>query len=134
MDYKLITPKQAVTINNNFNIELEDLYKLERNQASNIINSYIQLCNRYTDILIEDGAVDFKKNKSISVISKISDLKSSKIGELYDVKPIHDNMHRLCMLKLQGKSSKETPIPKSISKNICECLFEKNKNLSKIFC
>jgi hypothetical protein len=34
------------------------------------------------------------------------------------------------MLKLQGKSSKETPIPKSISKNICECLFEKNKNLS----
>jgi len=78
----------------------------------------------------DKSLLDFKKNKSISVISKISDLKSSKIGELYDVKPIHDNMHRLCILKLHGKSSKEKPIPKSVSKNICECLFEKNKQLS----
>jgi hypothetical protein len=80
--------------------------------------------------MTDKSLLDFKKAKSISIASKISDIKSSKIGELYDVKPIHDNMHRLCLIKVQGKASKETPIPKKISKEICECLFEKNKDLS----
>jgi hypothetical protein len=80
--------------------------------------------------ITDKSLLDFKKTKSISVASSISDLKSSKIGELYDVKPIRDNMQRLCLVKIQGKSSKEVPIPKNVSKDICECLFEKNKELS----
>lgn len=80
--------------------------------------------------MTDKSLLDFKKAKSISVASKISDLKSSKIGELYDVKPIHDNMHRLCIIKLQGKAAKHSPITKKVSKDICECLFEKNKDLS----
>jgi len=81
--------------------------------------------------ITDKSLLDFKKTKSISVASKISDIKSSKIGELYDVKPIHDNMHKLCLLKLQGKTDKSNiPIPKKINKDICECLFEKNKSLS----
>ena len=82
--------------------------------------------------ITDKSLLDFKKTKSISVASKISDLKSSKIGELSDVKPIHDNMHKLCLLKMHGKLSKEIPIPipKQINKDICECLFEKNKSLS----
>lgn len=82
--------------------------------------------------ITDKSLLDFKKTKSISVASKISDLKSSKIGELSEVKPIHDNMHKLCLLKMHGKLSKEIPIqiPKQINKDICECLFEKNKSLS----
>ena len=82
--------------------------------------------------ITDKSLIDFKENKSISVASSISELKSSKIGELYDVKPIHDNMQRLCQNKIQAKSQKTTtiPLPKHVSKQICECLFEKNKNLS----
>lgn len=81
--------------------------------------------------IADKSLLDFKKTKSISVASKISDLKSSKIGELSDVKPIHDNMHKLCLLKMQGKTDKSNmSIPKKINKDICECLFEKNKSLS----
>ena len=81
--------------------------------------------------MTDKSLFDFKKTKSISVASKISDLKSSKIGELYNVKPIHDNMHKLCLLKMQAKTDKSVvSIPKKINKNICTCLFEKNKSLS----
>lgn len=81
--------------------------------------------------ITDKSLLDFKKTKSISVASKISDLKSSKIGELSEVKPIHDNMHKLCLLKMQGKTDKSNmSIPKKINKDICECLFEKNKSLS----
>jgi len=80
--------------------------------------------------ITDKSLLDFKKTKSISVASSISDLKTSKIGEFYEVKPIRDNMQRLCLVKIQGKSSKEVPIPKNVSKDICECLFEKNKELS----
>ncbi len=81
----------------------------------------------YTDASISD----FRQKKSISVATTESDIKSSKIGELYDVKPIHDNIQRLCQLKLQGRSLKEEgkPLPKNVNKNICECLFEKNRLL-----
>ena len=43
-------------------------------------------------------------------------------------------MHRLCQIKLQGKSVKalqsKVPLSKNVSKDICTCLFEKNKLLS----
>ena len=80
--------------------------------------------------MTDKSLLDFKKAKSISVASRITDLKSSKISELYEVKPIHDNMQRLCLLKMQAKSSKDIPIPKKVCKDICECLFEKNKELT----
>jgi hypothetical protein len=75
---------------------------------------------------------DFQASKSITVATTKSDITSSKIGELYDVKPIHDNIQRLCNLKIAGKIAKEYPqgsIPKHVSKQICKCLFEKNSGL-----
>ena len=79
----------------------------------------------------DKSLIEFRKNKSISATTTISDIKSSKIGELYDVKPIYDNIQRLCNLKLQGRSIKEKkePLPKNVSKSICHCLFEKNSKL-----
>jgi hypothetical protein len=107
--------------------------KTKMKRKSTIKSKQKQLLEQFNmDLDITDKSlIDFKKSKSISVASKISDLKSSKIGELYDVKPIHDNMHKLCLLKLQGKTDKTNiSIPKKINKDICECLFEKNKSLS----
>lgn len=85
------------------------------------------------DLDITDKSLkDFQASKSITVATTKSDITSSKIGELYDVKPIHDNIQRLCQMKLKGKIAKEYPnsnIPKYIPKQICKCLFEKNSNL-----
>lgn len=78
----------------------------------------------------DKSLIDFQKSKSISVATTKSDIKSSKIGELYSVKPIHDNIQRLCQLKIHGKSVKEgQPLPKHVGKKLCECLFEKNQGL-----
>ena len=75
---------------------------------------------------------DFQASKSITVATTKSDITSSKIGELYEVKPIQENMQRLCQLKVAGKMAKEFPkgkIPNQASKQICKCLFEKNSGL-----
>jgi hypothetical protein len=75
---------------------------------------------------------DFQASKSITVATTKSDITSSKIGELYDVKPIHENIQNLCQLKVAGKIAKEYPneeIPKHVPKHICKCLFEKNSGL-----
>jgi len=75
---------------------------------------------------------DFQASKSITVATTKSDITSSKIGELYEVKPIYENIQRLCQLKVAGKIAKEYPdeeIPKTVPKQICKCLFEKNSGL-----
>lgn len=82
--------------------------------------------------LSDQSLLDFKQSKSISIATKSSDIKSSRLGELYSVKSIHDSIMRLCQNKVQAKASKHagTSIPKSVSKDICNCLFEKNKGLT----
>ena len=75
---------------------------------------------------------NFQLSKSITVATTKSDITSSKIGELYEVKPIYENLQRLCQLKLSGKIAIEyhkEEIPKHVPKQICKCLFEKNKGL-----
>jgi len=75
---------------------------------------------------------DFQASKSITVATTKSDITSSKIGELYEVKPIYENIQRLCQLKVAGKIAKEYPdeeISKTVPKQICKCLFEKNSGL-----
>ena len=77
--------------------------------------------------LTDQSFIDFKKSKSISITTKLSDIKESKIGELYDTKILHDKLNSLCIKKV---SAKGIPITKKVSKDICECLFDKNKELS----
>ncbi len=85
------------------------------------------------DLDMTDKSIrDFQASKSITVATTKSDIISSKIGELYEVKPIHDNIQRLCQLKIEGKMVKEYPdekMPKHVSNQICKCLFEKNRGL-----
>jgi len=77
--------------------------------------------------LADQSFIDFKKSKSMSITTKLSDIKESKIGELYDTKVLHDKLNSLCIKKV---SAKGLPITKKVSKDICECLFDKNKELS----
>ena len=107
--------------------------KLKTVKSSSKKKSYKQNTkqNYKAHIDITDKSIlEFKKNKSISIISKSSDLKTSKIGELYEVKPIYDNMNRICSMKIQSKTEKNNPIPKNITKQLCNCLFEKNKKIT----
>ena len=77
--------------------------------------------------LTDKSFLDFKKSKNISINTKLSSVKESKIGELYDTKILYDRINKLCVKKV---SSKGINLTKKASADICNCLFDKNKNLS----
>jgi hypothetical protein len=78
----------------------------------------------------------FRKSKSISIASRLTDVKDTQIGELTDMKPIHDVMSNLCISKMSKKkyimpdTGDMKPINKKLATSVCECLFEKNRDLS----
>ena len=75
--------------------------------------------------------VDFKKSKSLTILSKPSDIKSiTSVGEFYNLLDIHDNINKNCINKIKGKVIDGVQLNKKIGKNICDCLFEKNKDLT----
>ena len=74
---------------------------------------------------------NFKNLHSLSLTtSSSSNLKTSKLGDIYDVKQIGDKMNKLCEDKLNSKSVNDIQLNTHVSKKICKCLFEKNKNLT----
>ena len=74
---------------------------------------------------------NFIKSKSISGTSNPSDIKkSSYIGEVYGVKDLHNKIQHMCITKVSNKKVKNLNLNKKIAKQICECLFDKNKDLS----
>ena len=93
-------------------------------------SNYSQIAKSNKLIDHEDSSLlDFKRNKYMSAVSSVSDAKSriSHIGELYDYPQFHDKMNIICKNKIMNKDKK---LNKNISAKICECLFEKNKNLT----
>ena len=78
----------------------------------------------------------FRKSKSISIASRLTNVKDTQIGELTDMKPIHDVMSNLCISKMSKKkyimpdTGNMKPINKKLATSVCECLFEKNRDLS----
>lgn len=81
------------------------------------------------NISMEDKSLlDFKKSKSFSVATTLSEYKvKSHIGEIYDYKPLHNKINNMCINKIINK---EPSLNKKNSKALCECIFNKNKNLS----
>ena len=74
---------------------------------------------------------NFKNLHSLTLTtSTSSNLKTSKLGDIYDVKQIGDKMNKLCEDKLHSKSVNDIQLNTHVSKKICKCLFEKNKNLT----
>ena len=75
--------------------------------------------------------VDFKKSKSLTILSKPSDIKTiTSVGEFYNLLDIHDNINKNCINKVKDKSIDGVQLNKNIAKTICTCLFEKNKDLT----
>lgn len=85
---------------------------------------------KYKNTKKTKSITDFKKSKSISIISTMTDLKKkSTVGELYDVDELQKIMNSRCNKNVSKKIVEGVEM-KKISKNICNCLFEKNKNLN----
>jgi hypothetical protein len=75
--------------------------------------------------------LNFKSNKSISIATNISDIKSgSSIDDIYSIKELHDNMQKICINKVIKKKSQGISLNRKISKDLCDCLFDKNKDLT----
>jgi hypothetical protein len=80
---------------------------------------------------LEDmSLLDYKKSKSFFSASSLSTYKSkTHIGEIYDYKPLHDKINNIC---IKNMIKKQPILNKKISKDLCECIFDKNKELSII--
>ena len=80
----------------------------------------------------------FRESKSISIASRLTDIKQTSVGELTDYKPIHDILINQCVEKMHQRryllptsdGSESKHIPKLLATKACSCLFEKNKDLS----
>jgi hypothetical protein len=98
--------------------------RVSNTNKNNNINSNINKTT-LTSIL------DYKKNKSLTTFSKPSDIKSAtSVGEFYNLLEIHDNINKNCINKVKLKVVDGIQLNKKVSKDICNCLFEKNKNLN----
>jgi hypothetical protein len=80
--------------------------------------------------LEDTSLMDYKKTKSLFSTSSLSTYKTkTHIGEIYDYKPLHDKINSIC---IKNMIKKQPTLNKKISKDICECIFDKNKELSII--
>ena len=87
--------------------------------------------NNVKTLNLEDmSLLDYKKTKSFSSVSSLSAYKTkTHIGEIYDYKPLHDKINNIC---IKNMIKKQPILNKKISKDLCECIFDKNKELSII--
>lgn len=84
--------------------------------------------NKQTLNLEDMSLLDYKKTKEFSSITSLSNYKSkTHIGEIYDYKPLHDKINNICIKNI---IKKQPSLNKKISKDLCECIFDKNKELS----
>jgi hypothetical protein len=97
-----------------------------KNKFKEITNPEI---SKLTDYSTEEKSLlDLLKSKNISVTTSVSSIKSkSHISDIYDYKPLHDKINMMCSKKIIDKEPK---LNKKTSKQICECLFNKNKDLT----
>ena len=95
------------------------------NNTLNTINNKSKQSTTLTSL------IDFKKDKSFTILTKPSEIKSStNIGEFYNLLEIHDNINKSCLNKVKDKEINGIKLNKPIAKKICNCLFEKNKNIT----
>ena len=87
--------------------------------------------NKSHSIANSKSLLDFKIDKSITIFTKINDIKTStNIGDFYNLLEIHDTMNKNCLNKVQNKYIDGIKLNKIVAKNICTCLFDKNQHLT----
>lgn len=97
-----------------------------KNKFKEITNPEISKLENYSSE--EKSLLDLLKTKHISVATSVSSIKSkSHISDIYDYKPLHDKINMMCSKKIIDKEPK---LNKKTSKQLCECLFNKNKDLT----
>jgi hypothetical protein len=103
--------------------------KIKKTKKSNKSNKSLTYDKK--NISLEDmSLLDYKKTKEFSSITSLSNYKSkTHIGEIYDYKPLHDKINNICIKNI---IKKQPSLNKKISKDLCECIFDKNKELSII--
>ena len=74
---------------------------------------------------------DFTKTKSLTSLSKPSDIKSTtSVGDFYNLIDMYDNINKNCINKIKDNVVDGIKLNKKVAKDICNCLFEKNKDLT----
>jgi len=117
--------KSSVTKTSNQNSVTKTSKQNSVNYTLNTINNKSKQSTTLTSL------IDFKKDKSFTILTKPSEIKSStNIGEFYNLLEIHDNINKSCLNKVKDKEINGIKLNKPVAKKICNCLFEKNKNIT----
>lgn len=75
--------------------------------------------------------LDFTKSKSLTSLSKSSDIKSTtSVGDFYNLIDTYDTINQNCINKVKDKFVDGIKLNKKVAKDVCSCLFEKNKDLT----
>ena len=104
---------------------------IKKNKLENNDNDTDTIIDTKTKQSSLTSIIDFKKNKSFTILTKESEIKSStNIGEFYNLLEMHDTINKNCVNKVKDKEINGIKLNKPIAKKICNCLFEKNKNIT----
>ena len=103
-----------------------------KTSRKSIVNNTLNtINNKSKESTTLTSLIDFKKDKSFTILTKPSEIKSStNIGEFYNLLEMHDNINKNCLNKVKDKEINGIKLNKPIAKKICNCLFEKNKNIT----
>jgi hypothetical protein len=87
--------------------------------------------NTHNASAISESLLDFKSSKSLTSLSKPSDIKSTtSVGQFYNLIDIYDKINKYCIAKVKSKIVDGIALTKKVSADICTCLFEKNKDMT----
>ena len=74
---------------------------------------------------------DLQSLKSISSLSSISSIKSDiTIGDIYNSIDKNEDINKLCINKIKNIKYNNIQLDKTIAKNLCHCIFDKNYKLT----
>jgi len=104
---------------------------IKKNKLENNDNDTDTIIDTKTKQSSLTSIIDFKKNKSFTILTRPSEIKSAtNIGEFYNLLEMHDVINKNCVNKVKDKEIYGIQLNKPIAKKICNCLFEKNKNIT----
>jgi hypothetical protein len=102
--------------------------KTKKTKKSRNIKKSKSISSQHTSL---KSSLDFTKSKSLTILSKSSDIKSTtSVGEFYNLIDTYDTINKNCINKVKEKVVDGIKLNKNIAKDICTCLFEKNKDLT----
>ena len=85
----------------------------------------------YKSSSMKTSLLDFTKSRSLTSLSKSSDIKTTtSVGDFYNLIDTYDTINQNCINKVKDKIVDGIKLNKKVGKDVCNCLFEKNKDLT----